>query len=94
MKENGEEEKTLPAQSMDCAGFILYCGLIGFGTFVLFFVYNACVFAWKFPSFRLFSFVLLSLSFIIWMKVATDLFFIYALFYCLDWKMEPVLIEE
>ena len=74
--------------------FILYCGLIGFGTFVLFFVYNACVFAWKFPSFRLFSFVLLSLSFIIWMKVATDLFFIYALFYCLDWKMEPVLIEE
>lgn len=34
--------------------FILYCGLIGFGTFVLFFVYNACVFAWKFPSFRLF----------------------------------------
>ena len=42
--------------------FILYCGLIGFGTFVLFFVYNACVFAWKFPSFRLFSFVLLSLS--------------------------------
>lgn len=74
--------------------FILYCGLIGFGTFVLFFVYNACVFAWKFPSFRLFSFVLLSLSFIIWMKVATDLFFIYALFYRLDWKMEPVLIEE
>ena len=41
-----------------------------------------------FPAFFFRSFI------IIWMKVATDLFFIYALFYCLDWKMEPVLIEE
>ena len=30
--------------------------------------------------------LLLSLAFIIWIKVATDIFFIYALFYCLDWK--------
>lgn len=60
--------------------FILYCGLIGFGTFIAFFVYNAWVFACKFPFFRLLSFFLLALSFIIWMKVATDLFFIYALF--------------
>lgn len=63
---------------------ILYCGLIGFGVFALFFVYNAWVFARRFPSFRLLSFALLSLSFIIWVKVATDLFLIYALFYCLD----------
>lgn len=64
--------------------FILYCGLTGFGVFALFFVYNAWVFARKFPSFRLLSFALLTLSFIIWIKVATDLFLIYALFYCLD----------
>lgn len=64
--------------------FILYCGLMGFGTFALFFVYNAWVFARKFPSFRLLSFALLALSFIIWIKVSTDLFLIYALFYCLD----------
>lgn len=64
--------------------FILYCGLTGFGIFVLFFIYNAWIFARKFPSFKLLSLALLSLSFIIWVKVATDLFLIYALFYCLD----------
>lgn len=74
--------------------FILYCGLIGFGTFVAFFVYNACVLARKFLYFRLLSFFLLALSFIIWMKVATDLFFIYALFYCLDWQPERESLGE
>ena len=74
--------------------FILYCGLIGFGTFIAFFVYNAWVFACKFPFFRFLSFFLLALSFIIWMKVATDLFFIYALFYCLDWQRKQELPWE
>lgn len=64
--------------------FILYCGLTGFGIFSLFFIYNAWVFSRKYPSCRLLSLALLSLSFIIWVKVATDLFLIYALFYCLD----------
>lgn len=66
--------------------FILYCGLTGFSVFALFFVYNAWVFAGKFPSFRLLSVCMLALSFIIWLKVATDIFLIYALFYCLDWE--------
>lgn len=66
--------------------FILYCGLIGFGVFSSFFIFNACVFARKREHFLLLSFLLLSLTFIIWIKVATDIFFIYALFYCLDWK--------
>lgn len=68
--------------------FILYCGLTGFSVFALFFVYNARVFSRKFPSFRLLSVCMLALSFVIWLKVATDLFLIYALFYCLDWKEE------
>lgn len=66
--------------------FILYCGLAGFGTFVFFFIYNAWTFARKYPSSRLLSLALLSLSFIIWIKVATDIFLIYALSYCLDGK--------
>lgn len=64
--------------------FVLYCGVTGFGIFILFFIYNAWVFSRKYPSCRLLSLALLSLSFIIWVKVATDLFLIYALFYCLD----------
>ena len=76
--------------------FILYCGLSGFVVFALFFVYNAWVFARKFPAFRLLAFALLSLSFIIWVKVSTDLFIIYALFYCLDedMKQKPELSIE
>ena len=44
-----------------------------------------------FPAFFFRSFII---EFHYLDEIATDLFFIYALFYCLDWKMEPVLIEE
>lgn len=74
--------------------FILYCGLIGFSTFGLFFVYNAFVFADRFPSFRLISIGILVLSFIIWMKVATDIFLIYALFYSLDWEENSIISSK
>lgn len=63
--------------------FILYCGLIGFGSFALFFIYNAAVFAMRVKKYRWLFLLLMALSFIIWMKVATDIFLIYALFYCL-----------
>lgn len=64
--------------------FIFYNGLVGLSVFTLFFVYNAVACWKKFPRYGLFSLLLLSLTFIIWMKVATDLFIIYALFYCID----------
>lgn len=64
--------------------FIFYNGLLGLGTFSLFFVYNAWACAQRFPSYKLFFILLLALSFVIWMKVATDLFIIYALFFCID----------
>lgn len=64
--------------------FILYCGLSGFVIFAAFFVFNAWALARRFPSFRFLTYCLLALGFIVWIKVATDIFFIYALFYCLD----------
>jgi len=60
---------------------ILYCGLSGFAVFALFFVYNASVFAHQYRQYRDMFFFLLVLSFIIWIKVSTDIFLIYALFY-------------
>ncbi len=63
--------------------FILYSGLIGFGAFALFFIYNPVVFALKTRKYRWLFLLLMALSFIVWMKVATDIFIIYALFYCL-----------
>jgi hypothetical protein len=71
--------------------FILYCGLIGFSVFALFFVYNAVVFARKVKRYRWTFLLLMALSFIVWLKVATDIFLIYALFYCLkerEWRDE------
>ena len=64
--------------------FILYCGLIGFSVFALLFVVNALVFMKRHPEYWMFFLILLVLTFIIWFKVATDIFFIYAVFYCID----------
>lgn len=63
---------------------ILYSGLIGFSIFALFFVYHAYVFITKYRRYRYMFLALLAMSFIIWYKVSTDLFMIYALLYCFD----------
>lgn len=64
--------------------FILYCGLTGFGVFAAFFVFNAMAFMKKYPVYRWLFLMLLLLTFVIWVKVSTDIFLIYALFYCVE----------
>lgn len=64
--------------------FVLYCGLLGFSLFCLFFIYNAIQADLKFKEGWLLFMVLLALPFIIWLKVATDIFFIYALLMCVE----------
>ena len=61
----------------------LYCGLCGLSIFTSFFLLNAIVVAGRYPSMRLLMVMFFSLTLIIWIKVATDIFFIYALLYCL-----------
>ncbi|MCY4778533.1 hypothetical protein ORI89_02645 [Sphingobacterium sp. UT-1RO-CII-1] len=61
--------------------FVFYNGLLGLFTFSLFFVYNAWACSQLLPGYALFFLFLLALGFVIWLKVATDLFLIYALFY-------------
>lgn len=61
--------------------FVFYNGLLGLSTFSLFFVYNAWACSQLLPGYALFFLFLLILGFVIWLKVATDLFLIYALFY-------------
>jgi hypothetical protein len=63
--------------------FVFYNGLLGLITFALFFVYSAWVCALKFPVYKFFFLMLLVLGFVIWLKVSTDLFIMYALFYCM-----------
>ncbi|WP_207795734.1 hypothetical protein [Sphingobacterium haloxyli] len=64
--------------------FILYCGLIGFSVFAAFFVYNGLFFMHRWPKYAMVFLVFIVMTFVFWIKVATDIFFIYALFYCLD----------
>jgi len=63
--------------------FIFYCGAIGFSIFIIFFIYNAWVLKNKLPQYNNLYLFLLAISFVVWIKVATDIFLIYALMYCL-----------
>ena len=66
--------------------FTLYCGLVGLSIFSAYFIYNASVVAKKFRDADIFALILASLTFIIWIKVATDIFQLYALLLCLPWE--------
>jgi len=64
--------------------FILYCGVIGFSFFVFFFLHNALSVSRKYEDAKLLSLMLFALTLIIWVKVSTDIFQIYALLFCAD----------
>ncbi len=63
---------------------ILYNGLIGFSVLVLFFLYQAYVFSCFFSEYVLLFVAFIVLAFLIWIKVSTDIFQIFAFFYFLD----------
>lgn len=64
--------------------FTLYCGLVGLAIFSGFFVYNGLSIRDKFYRFDLFCLLLISMTFIFWVKVATDIFLFNALLFCID----------
>jgi len=64
--------------------FILYCGLLGFSLFAFFFIHNSWAFYMKFPGTGILSFLMLAMTFIIWLKVSTDIYPIYALIFWAD----------
>lgn len=77
--------------------FVLYCGLVGLALFSAFFIYDASIVWRKFRDFKFMAFLLVAITFIIWIKVATDIFWIYALLFCLpddDESVPEAVIEE
>lgn len=68
--------------------FILYCGLVGFSIFSAFFVYNAIALSRRYRDTQLLAILFIAMTFIIWIKVATDIFMFYALILCAnsDWE--------
>lgn len=74
--------------------FILYSGLSGFSVFAAFFIYNGCYFIWRAPRYATMFFAFIVMTFLFWIKVATDIFFIYALFFCLEDFIEKTIDEH
>ena len=62
--------------------FTLYCGLVGMVIFSVFFLYCHLVQIRKFREFQIAAWLLVALTFIVWVKVTTDIFFIDALLFC------------
>ena len=60
---------------------ILYSGLIGFVTFASSFVYYAYYFARKYPRYFWLFLFYLAMTFIVWLKVSTDILMIYVFFF-------------
>ena len=64
--------------------FIFYFGLIGLAAFMFFFIKCGQVCAHKFRNYALLFWLLMLLNFIIWFKVSTDIFVVFALFLCIS----------
>lgn len=64
--------------------FIFYFGIFGLLLFMYFFYKTASVCANRFQRYGLMFWIILVANYIIWMKVATDLFVIFALFLCIS----------
>ena len=60
---------------------ILYSGLVGFVTFASSFVYYAYHFSRKYPRYVWLFVSFLAMTFIVWMKVSTDILMIYVFFF-------------
>lgn len=63
--------------------FIFYFGLIGLFAFSCFFIMVAKECIKVLPEYKMLILFILLLGFVIWMKVATDVFFAFALFLCI-----------
>ncbi|MBR3292146.1 MAG: hypothetical protein IKI66_08205 [Bacteroidales bacterium] len=63
--------------------FTFYCGLIGLAIFSLFFIYVHMVQNRKFHHFWVVSLMLVAITFIVWCKVTTDIFYLDALLFCI-----------
>ena len=64
--------------------FVLYCGMIGMVLFSLYFIFNHLSLIGKFHRFAFAALLLTAITFIVWVKVATDIFLVDALLFCID----------
>lgn len=64
--------------------FLFYFGLFGLTTFIMYFIKVARSCAERFPKYATMFMLILSINMIVWLKVATDIFLVFALFLCIS----------
>ena len=74
--------------------FCFYCGIVGLVIFSIFFIYNHFSHSFKFRHFWITSILFTALTFIVWLKVTTDIFFINALLFCISADVPEEEFEE
>jgi len=73
--------------------FIFYFGVIGLFMFCWFMVRVGHVCIQKFPAWRVLFLLLLLTNFVVWFKVSTDIFLVFAMFLCLEGEKETELLS-
>lgn len=64
--------------------FIFYFGLLGLAAFMLFFTKCAQTCIARFPEYKQMFWLFLTINFIVWLKVSTDIFVVFAIFLCIS----------
>ncbi len=74
--------------------FIYYFGVAGLIAFSLFMIKTGKVCMDRFASYRSLFFVILLLNFVVWFKVSSDIFLVFALFLCLDKDDDQMAVQK
>lgn len=74
--------------------FIYYFGVAGLLAFSLFMIKTGKVCMDRFASYRSLFFVILLLNFVVWFKVSSDIFLVFALFLCLDKDDDQMAVQK
>lgn len=64
--------------------FLFYFGIFGLASFVLYFFKVAMTCAERFPKYAAMFWLILAINMIVWFKVSTDIFVVFALFLCIS----------
>lgn len=76
------------------ARFVFFCGLLGFLPFISLFIYIYTVLKDRLPHHSKLLLLILIMVFLVWVKVTTDIFFVFALLLCVRPEDEQGLIDE
>ena len=64
--------------------FLFYFGILGLATFIIYFFKVAKACAARFPKYAAMFWLILAINMIVWLKVSTDIFVVFALFLCIS----------